>query len=136
MLLEERLDSSGSEGSWAWRDEHSSVNCPKAPDPAAPQPLPAQAEQDLNPDGVWQRFLLEWNDHETLREEAVSAEALLATPTLFPYVPRTRLGERPHADHLEAWLGARADQPYGRLQLTEEPLADGSAARTWRLTST
>ncbi|NEC63425.1 hypothetical protein G3I41_02025 [Streptomyces sp. SID9727] len=131
--IEERMDSNGAEGSWAWRDERNSVNCPKAPDPSAPPPVPVQAERDVNPDRVWSLFLQEWNENRVLAEEPASAEALLTAKTLLPYMPRTRLGERPHAAHLDAWLADRAGQPHGPFQIAEEPRVDESSVRTWRL---
>lgn len=133
--LEERMDNYGSEGSWAWRDERNSLNCPKAPNPTAPLTVPAQAERDVNPDAVWNLFFQEWKDNRALSEEPASAEELLAAPLLMPYMPRTRLGERPHVEHLDTWLAERAYRPYGSLQLVEEPTADGSSGRTWRLTN-
>ncbi|MDQ0701054.1 hypothetical protein [Streptomyces sp. W4I9-2] len=133
--LEERMDGNSTEGSWAWRDEKNSLNCPKAPDPAAPLPVPVQAERDVNPDRVWSLFFQEWNENRALSEEPASSETLLATTTLLPYMPRTRLGERPHAEHLDAWLAARAGQPHGPLQVKEDPPADSPSVRTWRLTT-
>ncbi|MFJ3438848.1 hypothetical protein ACIPMU_35585 [Streptomyces cyaneofuscatus] len=51
--LEEGIDSNGTDGSWAWRDEQDPLSSPKAPGPCAPLPVPVQAERDLNPDRVW-----------------------------------------------------------------------------------
>lgn len=133
VLLEKRMDRNATESSWAWRDERSSVNCPKAPDPAAPLPVPVQAERDVNPDRVWKVFLEEWSELDAFHETPASAEALLAATTLLPYMPRTRLGERPHAEHLDAWIADRAGQPHGPLQITEDPQPGDAPVRTWRL---
>lgn len=134
VYLEKRLDAHGSEESWAWRDERNSLNCPKAPDPSVPSPAPVGEEHDVNPDHVWALFFQEWKDHRALAEPASAAE-LLATSVLMPYVPRTRFGERPHAEHLEAWLAERATKPHGLLQLAEEAAPESPSVRAWRLTS-